>query len=370
MRKNNLGIGLFAVGALALTGCELIDDVIGAVLDIENLAVLGVMPAAGFSDPNSPDRGKVTMAMGGEDGKGAPVAPGHDLIVIEDDKGEEIPVEGGEELPGFEMGSFALLVDGSGSLESSDAACVGCPTDPTRARVEAAQALARQLASCGPDWRQALMEFTTEAADPEFAWTRTLSGFDGTADDVFNAAEKLSSDGGTPLWDATSEVLASLVDDSVEQFAGPPTKGDGDGTPVEKVDPNEYGVGLVVISDGADTGSDVSLDQLIAQALDAGVPIHAIGLGPASDAVEEFAAEPQAIADLRRLALETGGYYGYVADAEELPALAAQIANATCGGYTQVYARFDETGESGERKWGAVRLRNTPISIPFTFTVP
>lgn len=364
MSKSHLGIGLFAVGALALTGCELVEDVIGAVLDIENLAVLGVMPAQGFSDPSSPDHGKVTLAMGGEDRDGNPVRPGSDLIVIEDDKGEEIPVEGGEELPGFGQGSFALLVDGSGSLESSDPSCEGCPTDPTRARVEAAQTLTRSLAACGPDWRQALMEFTTEAADPEFKWTRTLAGFDSTADDVFNAAPALSSDGGTPLWDATSEVLASLVDDSVKQFASPPSKGE------PEVDPNEYGVGLVVISDGADTGSNVSLDQLIAQALDAGVPIHVIGLGPASDAVEEFSAEPQAIADLRRLATETGGYYGYVADAEELPELTSQIANATCGGYTEVYARFDETGASGERKWGAVRLRNTPLSIPFTFTVP
>ena len=70
------------------------------------------------------------------------------------------------------------------------------------------------------------------------------------------------------------------------------------------------------------------------------------------------------------LAAETGGLYGYVADATELPALGKSIASATCGGYTEFTATFPEPKESGERQWGSVRLKGTPIRVPFTFTVP
>ncbi len=351
-------LGLVALCSLGLAGCDMLEEVLADVLDIQNLSLLGIMPAAQFGDPDSPDRGKLTLAMGADDDRGLPIKPDPEDIELEDENGEDIPVEGGEPRPGYDQGSFVLLVDGSASLEQSGPGCEGCPTDPQRFRVQAAQQLSEQLAACGPDWRQSLMEFSTELSDRDFTWSRVLADFDDDPRMVMENAPMLSSDGGTPLWDATYEVLDSLVDDSVKQYGGNP-----------KADPADYGVGLVVISDGADTGSDTSLDKLIAHAVDLGVPVHTIGLGPASDAVEDFA-QPEAVEGLRRLAQETGGYYGYVTDAAELPDLTQAIAKATCGGYTEVYARFPEPKESGERQWGTVKLKGTPIRIPFTFTVP
>ena len=132
---------------------------------------------------------------------------------------------------------------------------------------------------------------------------------------------------------------------------------------------DEWGTGLVVISDGADTSSHSSLDGLIGRANELGVAIHAVGLGPASDSAEEFG-QPEAVSQLRHLAAETGGFYGYVATPAELPKLAEHIAMAVCGGYQEVSVRFAEPRPSGERVEGRLGIANTGISVPFTFSVP
>lgn len=359
MTRTTRILGLAAVCSLGLTGCELIDDVIAEVLDINNLSLLGVIPDANFANPSSKKHGRVTMALGATDDKDNPIRPSPTDLVIEDEDGTEIPIEEGEEIPGHDTGSFVLLVDGSASLEQSGPGCEGCPTDAARMRVEAAQILAESLHSCGPDWRQSLMEFSTDDRSNGFDYTRVLADYTENYKDVWMAADSLGSEGGTPLWDATSEVLASLVDDTVEQYDANPD-----------IEPHEYGAGIVVISDGADTGSAVSLTKLIEQAVAEGIPVHTIGLGPASDSYDDYSSNTAAIEDLRRLAAETGGYYGYVADAKELPELAKSIADATCGGYTEIYADFPEPKTSGERQWGSVRLKGTPLKVPFTFTVP
>ncbi|MEC8425632.1 MAG: hypothetical protein VX000_17720, partial [Myxococcota bacterium] len=220
--------------------------------------------------------------------------------------------------------------------------------------------------ACGPDWRQSLMEFTTSASDPRLTSTRVLADFGAEPYEVGAAAALLSSDGGTPIWDSTYEVIGLLARDARSSLAA--AEADTGDTSSPGID--AWGTGLVVISDGTDTRSATTLDQLIVRANEAGIAVHTIGLGPASDSVEEYGAEPAAIVDLRRLAKDTGGYYGYVASPDELPELADHIAKATCGGYRELTVRFAEPKASGERVRGALRLVNTDLSVPFTFTAP
>jgi hypothetical protein len=347
---------------VGLAGCS----VLTSLLQLSDLLLLGVTPAEGFSDPGSADAGLATIAVGAEDDGGFPIIPPLGLLEVEDEDGNPVAIEEGEEVPGHVAGSMVLLVDGSGSMENTSADCADCPTDPDRYRIEAARQLSKKLHACGPDWRQSLMEFTTTASDPQLTSTRILADFGTDPAQVGAAAELLSSYGGTPIWDSTHEVIDLLAGDAGSAFAAAEAGEVDTGSP--GVD--EWGTGLVVISDGTDTSSVTSLDQLIDRARSAGISVHTIGLGPASDSTEEYGAEPAAIEDLRRLAKETGGYYGYVSSPDELPLLADHIAKATCGGYQELTVRFATPKPRGERVNGTLKLASTDLAVPFTFTAP
>ena len=359
MNMTRTGLCLTTLG-LGLGGCVVLD----ALLQLQDLSLLGVTPADGFAQRGAADEGIATIAVGAEDERGIPLIPPLSLLEVEDENGDPVEIEEGEEVPGEVAGSLVLLIDGSGSMENTSPDCPDCPTDPQRHRVEAARELSKKLEACGPDWRQSLMEFTTTSSDSSMRSTRVLAGFGAEPAEVGAAADRLTSHGGTPIWDSTSEVIELLSRDATEAFAAAEA-GDTGGPGIER-----WGTGLVVVSDGADTSSLVSLEALIGQANEAGIAVHTIGLGPASDSVEEFGAESEAVEELRRLAKETGGYYGFVSSPAELPALAASIAKATCGGYQELTVRFSQPRASGERVHGSLGLANTDLKVPFTFTAP
>ena len=363
--KTTSAAALMLTAGLGLGGCALISQ----LLDIVGLDVLGTMPKAGFSQSASPEFGEVVFALGSQDSKGLGIAPPLDLLTFEDEDGDPIDVEEGEEVPGSEAGTFVLLVDGSTSMLDSD---------PGRHRVEAAQEVALALAECSDHWDQALMEFTTEAEDGKYVYSRTLAPFGTAPTELGEKAGDLSANGGTPIWDATGELLSALTEHADDHEAELESLADGE-VPDEASDSglvpdvpvyDQYGRSLVVISDGADTASRASLMDVIEQANRAGIAVHAIGLGPASDAETEMPVDSQAIEDLRELALKTGGTYGYVSSAQELPAQADAIAKAICGGYTEMTVRFSDPKPRGERVNGRVSLLQTGIGVPFTFTAP
>jgi hypothetical protein len=381
MRRSS-ALALTATLGLGLAGC----DILAGLIDFADLDVLGVIPKAGFSSASSADYGKVVFALGAADDGGFSLAPPLQLLQFSDEEGNPIEVEEGEEIPGSDAGTFVLLVDGSSSMLT---------TDPARYRVEAARQVAVRIDECSDHWDQALLEFTTDAPGGKYEHSRMLADFGAPVGNISENADGLDASGSTPLWDATIEVLKGLADhaeDHEQELYGADegaggSAGEGDpgaedpaegGSPVEDAPPAEdplpdefsYGRSLVVISDGADTASWKDLDRVIEVANNAGIHVHAIGLGPASDAETGFGAEPQAIADLRRLALETGGTYGYVSTADELPQQADAIAKAVCGGYTELTAHFADPKPSGERINGRVTLIGTDLGVPFTFTAP
>lgn len=339
---------LFVVGASVggLAACELIDDVLGY---LSRLDLLGVVPASGYSNPGSPDYGKVTFTLTGRDDLGGAVAPLLSELEVVDEGGTPVKSDGGQEVPGNTVGSFLLVADGSGSTEA-DFYCSGCPTDPDRIRVEAVRALALQLDDC--DWRMSLVEF---GRDPYPAVRPNAVVADWTMDgeELAAAADGLSSGWTTPLWDAVLHGLERLDDDNQQSYEFPA----------------KAGRGIVIVSDGVDTASSHTLNDAVEAAVALGLPVHTVGFGPASDT--DDLADNAAVEGLRKLAEGTGGTYGYVSDVADLPPLAEAIGAAMCGGYTQIDARYDEPAPSGTPVTGFVRLKSQPeFGVPFTFRAP
>ena len=350
MRRNAM-LGLTALLGLGLGGCDMLLD----ALSLDALNLLGVMPKAGFSRADRDDFGKVVFAVAAEDKTGFSLAPPLSLLEFRNHEGELLQVVEETEVPGADAGSFVLLVDGSASM---------LDTDPDRFRVQAASMVASRIEACSEHWEQALMEFNTEHPGGQLDNGRVLASLGSSGKDIAEAAQGLDAEGMTPLFDATHEVLRRLDDhsrDHEQSLLSAELEGPGVAN---------YGRALVVISDGADTSSRRSLAKVVETANEAGISVHAIGVGPASDALSEVWREDDAIEALRQLALQTGGTYGYVSTLDELPDQADAIANAVCGGYTQVTVEFDEPAEEGGRMHGFVNLVGTPIGLPYTFTAP
>jgi hypothetical protein len=332
-----------------LVGCEMLQS----LLSLDALSVLGIIPQSGFSKASADGFGKVVFAVAAEDEGGFSLAPPVSMLEFRDQNGDLMGVRDNVEVPGNDAGTFALLVDGSGSMTS---------TDEERFRVDAAAMVASRIEACSDQWDQALLEFNSDSSGGKYEYSQVLAPYGSSAKAIAESATALDAGGGTPLWDATHEVLAAFADhaDSHSQRlldAGEPTA-------------ETYGRALVVISDGADTSSSRRLSKVIEKANNKGISVHAIGLGPASDAETSFLREDKAITELRRLALETGGTYGYVSSADELPAQADAIASAVCNGYTQVIVEMADPPASGERVRGFVGIAGTPIGLPYTFTAP
>lgn len=351
-RRVGLVIG---ISMMALGGCEVLTQALAALAEID---LLGVVPAPGFSDPSSPEYGKVKFAIGGRDDLGQALAPVADEIEVTSDDGQDVEETAGDEVEGHTDGSFLFLVDGSGSTEA-DVTCEGCPTDPNRLRVDATKALAEELGNCGGGWRMSLMEF---GGYPDNGFTATHVLADWTTDDdaVSTAADALSSYSTTPLWDSLYETLDTLAADAPSTTT---TSGDSG------LASTEWGRGLVVASDGSDNISVHTLDEVVAKATSLGIPVHAIGFGPASDS--DVNPNDLAVQSLQQLAGQTGGTYGFVATVEDLPALTTAIAGAMCGGYTEVEGTFDEPPPTGDTVTGTLRLRSAPsIAVPYLFRAP
>ena len=157
--RRRTALALTATLGLGLAGC----DLLAAALNFDALNLLGIMPKAGFSQAASSDFGNVVFALGAEDNQGFSLAPPLYLLDFEDDNGEPIDVEEGEEIPGSDAGTFVLLVDGSSSMLTTDAA---------RFRVDAAAQVAIRIEECSDHWDQALLEFTTDAPGGKYQYSR------------------------------------------------------------------------------------------------------------------------------------------------------------------------------------------------------
>jgi hypothetical protein len=346
---------LLVMVAMTLPGCA----VVAEIWKLASANILGIMPKEGFSDPDSQDYGKVVMAVAGESVNGLVSLLPMDELTILDPAGDPAEIEETTEVHGADAGSLVLLVDGSGSMAGSD---------PERLRVTAVDMLSAEMSECSENWSQSLFEFTTAASAGRLRYSRKLADFGSDAQAMTSAAEALDEAGGTPLWDAAHEIMGDFKDAADAHEASLSEKelaaliGEGGDT-------NGYARTIVVISDGADTDSSKTVEQVIQSANNKNIRVHSIGVGAASDA-NLINLQPRAIRDLRKLSLETDGYYGYVDSIDDLPKHAKAIAASMCDGYEQLVVKFPQAEQHAGRVWASLEIANSGISVPFTFSAP
>jgi len=344
---------LFVVALTTLSGCA----VVAKIWKLASANILGIMPKEGFSEPDSAEYGQVVIAVAGESENGlASLLPLDDLTIL-DSAGDPAEIEETTEVKGTEAGSLVVLVDGSGSMVGSD---------PDRLRVTAIDMLAAEISDCSEDWSQSLFEFTTEASAGRLRYSRKLADFGSDAQRMSNAAADLDEDGGTPLWDAAHEIMGDFDDAADEHEASLSEKEIAD-LIGEGGSMTDYARTLVVISDGADTDSSKTVEQVIRSANNKNIRVHSIGIGPASDA-NLINLQPRAVRELRQLSLETDGYYGYVDTIDDLPKHAKAIAASMCDGYEQLLVKFPQAEQHAGRIWASLEIANTGITVPFTFS--
>jgi len=251
-----------------------------------------------------------------------------------------------------EFNTLALLIDDSGSMENEypadiypDVNCPTCPHDPTRLRATAASELIQTILANAPDSQLAVMDFGPcgAAADDTVACsegktaTRVLQDFTGEQEKLLNALSKIDGSEmvGTPLYDSLAENVVDTDETADELEASLALEGrtDKDGNEPEV---KRY---ILVISDGDDRDSVLNnLDDVIHLAQENNVVIHAIGLGPASSAVDPrllTMGQIETVSNLQAIAEKTGGFYASVNDPTALNDLYSNIALGLTNGYNQ-----------------------------------
>ena len=193
--------------------------------------------------------------------------------------------------------ALALLMDTSASMSSELAVAQ-----------EAAVGFVRAL---GPQDVASVVDFDTSV--------RIAQAFTGERPALERAIRGTKADGSTALYNALYVALKEL----------------------DKILPDEPGAekrrrAIVVLSDGEDTSSMMTFDDLLDAATRADTAIYAIGLfGREPGAMVKNAGEPQYV--LRRLAQQTGGRAFFIADAKELSAVYAEIRTELANQYFLAY---------------------------------
>jgi hypothetical protein len=319
---------------LALSGCQAIAEQLAALAGLADLSLVGVTPAKGYADPESGDHGMFFVALSAENDKGKFLAPALKLLEVKNGSGEALEVEESEQREGKDQGSLVIMVDASGSLSA---------TDPEGHRKEAVALLADQLADCSSGWRMTLHSFSSSTMEV-VPWTDDL-------DEIAAGAEQLGQSGGTSLYAATLAAVEMVDIDVDDNFSNK----------------NAAGKGVVVISDGAD-GSGTSLDLALDEVEASGIPVHTVGLGPASD--QAIDADFNLVGILQEFSEVSEGVYGAASEAADLPRVAEAIAQAHCGGYSVLVVKDSAPAEQGEDVDGSVGVKGTDIKVPYKFVAP
>ena len=349
-KKHLLAFGVGGVSLLAL-GC--IEGPLGLLLSLL-MVFMGATPAPDFGqsgqvefnmltqneldDPLAEESGEPSE----EDGQ---VADVEYIIEVDDPAGTEAKIIGVDIKEAKEQGTFAILLDSSGSMELSFAdVCPTCPHDPERKRVEAAQVLGKEIMARTPESRMAIFDWGTDE-DESYDGINTLVDFTSDSDLLITGAKKTGSLGATFIYDSLLDMLELMSSDIARNFQ---TK------PITK--------GLSIMTDGQDTASRATLEEVIEKAQNLEIPIHVVGLGPANEKFNELFQgtedNSESIKDLRLLAGSTGGFYASVDRAEDMTELAEFIALGLTGGYTSTQVVMDPIPPSGTIVRGTIFVRD------------
>ncbi len=285
--------------------------------------LLGAQPVPGPDDAGAAATEFVAW-VGALDGQGGFTVPEPASIVATCSTGGPCaPAGSGLKRPGDSRLLLAVVLDDSGSNGALPSVCAGCPTDPMEKRVDAIRVLLRRVYGRAPESRIALFDFGWQANGGRVAAT-LLSGYTSFEAD-FDAALKAIEPGySTYIFDSIVDVVPTLVGERTALSA------DGGASAPGRI---------LVVSDGEDTSSKKSINEAIAAARDAGIAVDTVGYGSRDGGAVVLA--PRAYRDLRRIAIETGGFCTIVAS-DDLPALFARVGELYVVGYSE--RRFSLSG--------------------------
>ncbi len=319
---------------IALTGCQALDRIqtindlangdadpeevlVDEFADALEVDVAGLSPSPSYGADGAVDLSLVSRSSGD-------LSPGEIDVQVKNYDGSYSSCDHGEGVVvgAAPMNVLTLLIDGSGSMERTytDGECDTCPHDPNRERVGAAHRFIDTLYETGPDSQLSIAEFGPE---PTFGMAATAlhADFNDDRRQLWTALDSIGGHEpfGTPLYDSLYEMIEATADEA---------------------DMLGYDVGegiqrhVIILSDGQDNLSERhDVNDAIVAALDHGIAVYVVGLGPASASDTRFNDANNAIRDLQTLAQATGGFYAGVDDPIALHSLFDTVAYALAGGY-------------------------------------
>ena len=216
----------------------------------------------------------------------------------------------------------AILLDNSGSMSSSD---------PNEMRADAAQLFWEAVLPVNSANRVSFLDFGAGSTDA-FSYTRLLQTW--TADQSALEAQlaEVGPFGGTPLYESVEETANWIASSTTASST------------------NRV---LLVLSDGQ-PNSTAQRESAIAAANAAGITIHTVGLGPASDAASNYSTA--AVAAARELAERGGGVYSSATDAFALASIFQTLAQVSGQGQLVGVFKVSPTPPSGSRVSGTVTV--------------
>ena len=188
--------------------------------------------------------------------------------------------------------TLLVCLDSSGSMERSNSN--GPVNDPDRLRVQASKALVNQM---GASDKIAVTHFhgSNVGILQDFTSDKTL---------LKGAIDRVTSNGGTPLYDAVLDAVSRL---------------------------NNYlggirsNAGIIILTDGEDSASKSNFETVLAQASASSIPIFTIGLGNGVD-----------FSELQTLAVQTGGEFATASQASDLQKVFDSVGLGIVEGRVQV----------------------------------
>lgn len=191
-------------------------------------------------------------------------------------------------------------LDGSGSMKRSD---------PRRSRVRAASRFVDALARADARNEFAVLEFSSDV--------HTRSSMGSTVAATHAAVARVDAQGGTALFDSLIRSIDML---------------EAEGKP-------GYRRAILVLTDGKDTSSKATLDQVVARARRAKVTVYAMSLGGALD-------QPNLgfVGPMQTLTAQTRGIFVHVDRAESLVARFEAMALAQTTGWIEADVRLRGLG--------------------------
>ena len=314
--KRTLFLAVLGVGFLLASGCGDSDT---ETYDVET-TVLGLSKSADFEQ--SGRLGISLLPTDADSGEGiAKVGLDYDIDVVAPD-GVSVTLEKIETSRGGDRGQFAVLMDSSGSISGDKAE-----------RDQAAKVIIENLFKYASDSKIGLFDWSGSNHPGNLSTANAVHDFAGTKEEqaLLDAADMIGASGGTPLYDSMYELLV-YTDAEKSKDAAP---------------------ALIALTDGKDTRSGNSLDDVIAKAQELNIRVHNIGIGAA--AAGSPSADPSAIEDARRLAEETGGIYKSVENLSELDVFAQNIARGVADGFDKTTVTLDPIPSAGTTIEGTVK---------------